>query len=342
VNTGTYRRYSNPIPVSVFTSDETAISYYAEDNLGNKEKPQVIGGKNNPISIEGESQNMVFEFYIDKDSPEVKVELLGDSYTGKYTHISARTKIIITAEDEKAGVDKILYSINSTVIDQEYQESLSLQNEGLQYLRIKATDFVGNTSPVIVKSYYGDFQPPVSTLTVGAPKFSSRDTLFISSKSKISIEASDTRSGVAGIYYSLGSDSVRSYNGSFYLKQGGAHKIAYNAVDKVNNKEPEQLLETYVDILPPSINYNFSVESIGNKTVREDIYTIFPTNVMLYLSATDARSGSDRIEYTINDGVTQTKNPVKGFTPGNYLIEVKAYDVLGNQSSEIIKFAIEK
>ncbi len=342
VNTGAYRKYYNPIPVSVFASDETAISFYAEDNLGNKEKAQIIGSKNNPIAVQGSSENIVFEFYVDKDPPEVKIDLSGDSYKGKYTYISGRTHIIISAEDEKAGVDKMNYSINSNSIDQEYTEPISLQNEGLQYVRAKAIDFVGNVSPVVVKACYGDFQPPVSTLTVGAPKFSSRDTLFISSKSKISIKAVDEGSGVEGIYYSLDNDSSKSYTQPFYLDQSGAHNISHGAIDQVNNKEEGKKLEVYVDNLPPAINHDFSVESIGNKTVRDELYTIYPTNVMLYLSATDARSGSDRIEYAINGGSTQTSNPVKGFVPGNYLIEVKAYDVLGNQSSKTIKFSIEK
>lgn len=345
VNNGTYRRYYNPIPVTIIKSDEDAISFYAEDNLGNKEKPQTIGAKNSSIKIEGETgsrENVVFEFYIDRDPPVISMDISGDSYTGKYTYISGRTKINITAEDEKAGVEKIQYSINSNVIDLEYTEAVSFENEGLQYVRAKATDYVGNTSPVLTKSYYGDLKSPLSTLNVGAPKFSSRDTLFISSKSKISIKATDNLSGTANILLTLNQEDQGDYQEPFFLEKPGPHKISYQAVDRVNNKEPVQILELYVDNLPPVINYNFSVESIGNKTVRDDIYTIFPTNVMLYLSATDARSGSDRIEYSINGGANQTTNPVKGFTPGNYSIEVKAYDVLGNQSSEVIKFAIEK
>ncbi len=342
VDNGTYRRYINPIPVSVLKSDEAAISFYAEDNLGNKENSQIIGGKNNPIILEGASQNMVFEFYVDNDPPEVKVELSGDSYSGKYTYISRRTKINVSAEDEKAGVEKILYSFNSTLIDQEYNESVSLEKEGLQYFRVKAADYVGNTSPVQVKSYYGDFQPPISTLNVGSPKFSSRDTLFITSKSKISIDANDTQSGLNGIYYSINQDSSKSYSEPIFLKQAGSYEIVYGAVDMVNNIEKKRTLEAYVDDLPPIIQYNFSVESIGTKTVREEIYTIYPTNAMLYLSATDARSGSDRIEYSVNGGASKTMNPVKGFVPGNYLVKVKAFDVLGNQSEEVIKFAIEK
>jgi hypothetical protein len=345
VNTGSFKRYYQPIPVTVLTSDNATISFYAEDQVGNKEKLQVIGGKDNSIQIENEqgtSVPVVFEFYIDRDPPVVQVDILGDSYSGKYQYISPRSRISITAEDEKAGVDKILFSINSATVDQEYAEPFTPEAEGLHYIRAKANDYVGNTSALITKSFFADFQSPVSTLTVGDPKFSSRDTLFITSGSVIKINARDDHSGIASIVFSTDGDSAIQYTSSFVLSKAGAHKIVYGSIDLVKNQEKKQELEVYVDDQPPVIHHNFSVESIGNKTVREEIYTIYPTNVMLYLSATDARSGSDRIEYSINGGSVQSTNPVKGFTTGNYQVEVKAYDVLGNFSTTEIKFAIEK
>jgi len=62
----------------------------------------------------------------------------------------------------------------------------------------------------------------------------------------------------------------------------------------------------------------------------------------LYIASTDASSGAEKIEYRINSGPLLTENPVKGFVPGNYIISVTAYDVLGNKSAQEIKFAIEK
>jgi len=110
----------------------------------------------------------------------------------------------------------------------------------------------------------------------------------------------------------------------------------------VNNKNEIKKQEVFVDNQAPVIHYHFSVESIGKKTVRDEIYTIYPTNTMLYIAATDASSGGEKIEYRINDGVVLSANPIKNLTPGNYLIEVDAFDVLGNKSVEKIKFAIEK
>lgn len=49
-----------------------------------------------------------------------------------------------------------------------------------------------------------------------------------------------------------------------------------------------------------------------------------------------------KIEYRLNDGKVLSANPLKGLPPGNYQLEVKAFDVLGNKSVKKIKFAIEE
>ena len=62
---------------------------------------------------------------------------------------------------------------------------------------------------------------------------------------------------------------------------------------------------------------------------------------MLYIASTDNASGSLSIEYRINGKESQTAIPVKGFTPGNYEIEITSYDMLKNMSKQIVRFAIE-
>ena len=62
---------------------------------------------------------------------------------------------------------------------------------------------------------------------------------------------------------------------------------------------------------------------------------------MLYIAATDKHSGGEKIEYTVNGGLLQTENPIKSFKPGNYLVDVNAYDVLGNKNTQEIKFSVE-
>lgn len=345
INNGQYKKYYTPISASVLSNSPGTISFYAVDLVGNKEKLQSIGGKESGTE-DGNSSviagDVMFEFYVDKDAPNIHLELEGDQFASKYTYISTRSRITINAVDEKAGVEKVWYSINSTNIDQEYKEPISLEKSGLHYIRTKAKDYVGNISSVTTKAYYCDTEPPKLNFAVGNPKFSSRDTLFISSKTELVISGSDALSGIGTILYAIDEGEKIEYSESFKLKKKGSHSIRYLAKDKVNNETAEIVFKAYVDNVAPVIHYHFSVESIGNKTVRDEPYTIYPTNAMLYIAATDARSGGEKIEYTINGKPAQSANPLKGLAPGNYHIIVKAFDVLDNVSTREIKFSIEK
>jgi hypothetical protein len=342
INNGKPILYTTPISVMVLSDTSGTITYYAEDNLGNKEEPKSLGGKENNMQVMGSAKEMVFEFYVDNQAPEVKLEMEGDSYKGKFNFVSPRTKFKINATDDKSGVDKVSFGINSPTADQEYKSPFSLDNEGLQYIRVKAADFVGNNSGIHSNIYFCDLKAPNTTLTVGVPKFTSRDTLFISNKTSLKLSSLDDQCGVSVINYSIDNGTPEIFAKEIKINYPGYHTISYFATDKVNNKEIDGSQGVFVDIVPPVIHYHFSSESIGSKIVRDEPYTTYPSNVMLYIAATDASSGSDKIEYTINDGMVVTENPLKNLKPGNYLIEIKAYDVLGNESAEKVKFAIEK
>jgi len=344
INDGSFINYKVPIPVKLLSNDQATISFYSEDNLDNKEAVQTIGGRDSSLKVEGDpsGQNVVFEFYVDKDPPDVSLEVNSDIYKGNYSYISPRSSFSIIAEDAKSGVDKIQYSINTSRIETEYKTPFTIENKGLQYIRIEAVDYVGNSSAPVLKTFYCDPDPPKSILTIGSPKFLSRDTLFVSTKTPFSITSKDEGAGVASIKYSINNSIEIEYNNSFNLEKKGVSVLKYQATDRVNNPEEQNVTEVFVDIESPVVHYHYSVESIGNKIVRDENYTIYPINVMLYIAATDKYSGGEKIEYSINGGSPQTINPVKSLQPGNYLIEVSAYDVLGNKSIKEIKFSVEE
>lgn len=342
IGDGNFLKYINAIPVTSIKSEKDQVSFYAEDNLGNTENAAVIGGKSGNIQVQGASDNVVFEFYVDKDPPAVKIEIEGDQFTGKSKYISKRTNIKVLADDEKSGLDKILYGTNQSPIDKVYQSVINLESNGLTTLRVKAVDFVGNTSPTLTNQFVCDNNPPVSAIAIGSPKYKSRDTLFISAKTQVTVSAADDLSGVSGSNYKIGNNEAFAYTKSFRIEESGFKLITYYSTDKVNNVEANKTIELFVDNIAPVLHNQFSVESIGIKNVRDEKYTIYPSNAMLYIAATDASSGVGTIEYKINNGQTLTANPITGLKPGNYLIEVFAYDVLGNRSSTEIKFSIEE
>jgi len=344
INNGAYIRYTTPISVNVLSGEQATISFYAEDNLGNKEDVQTIGGKDNSVVVEGATteQHVVFEFYIDRDPPEVSLEVNSELYKGNYAYVSPRTQFTIHAKDEKAGVDKIQYSINTNLYDTEYKEPFTLKNKGLHYIRIRASDYVGNVSTPVLNTFYCDPDPPQTALIIGPPKFLSHDTLFVSVKTSFAITGKDEGSGVGSIQYSINNTAPIEYTKGFNLEQSGYTVLNYSASDRVNNCARQNIAKVFVDNESPVIHYHFSVESIGTKLVRDENYTIFPTNVMLYLAATDQNAGGEKIEYSINESTLQTINPVQSLKSGNYFIEVNAYDVLGNKSTQEIKFAVEE
>lgn len=338
INSGSPKVYSFPIPVKWLGGSEGKITFWAVDHLNNKEEKKVIGGKDNTEQSNG---NM-YEFYVDKDAPTVDIEFDGQFSKGKYTYVSLETKLKVNANDDKSGVDKVNYSINKKSVDEKYDDFIQFADDGVAYIRVNATDFVGNTSPTVVQTVYIDSKAPKTNATVYSPKHRVKDTLFISKNSKISLSSSDNASGVAKKYYTCNGNEEILYVKPFFVKSDGLTTLKYWSLDNVGNKEEVKTIQVYVDNNAPEIFHHYSSTAIGSKTIREEEYTIYPPDVKLYVAATDKESGGEKITYKINNGPVKSLNPISGFNPGNYTIEITAYDVLGNASKAEVKFAIEK
>lgn len=338
INNGTRRVYSSPVSVKLL-GNGGSMAFWAIDYLNNAEKAQVIGGKGNELNIG--SSGSTFEFYVDNQAPTLELDFEGQYSKGNYTYVSGDTKIKVNAEDDKSGVDKIYYSINSKNVTSEYDNGISFDSEGVAYIRINATDYVGNKSTTVTNAYYVDRKAPVTKISIWKPKHSVKDTLFVTSKTKINLTATDNASGVKRIEYAIDKRVKGVFEEPFSLDGKGLTKINYWSTDNVGNMEEKNIQEVFVDDIAPIIYHHFSTTPIGSKTVRELEYTIYPSNVQLYIAATDEHAGGERIEYTINGGAVRSVNPIKGLTAGNYKIDVTAYDVLGNASTQTITFAVE-
>lgn len=339
VNEGAEKVYTAPIPLSVFKDGETRITYYAVDNVGNKEAPKVISTSTEKPAEKEEAST--FSFYIDKESPNVSFEIVGDQFKGKSLFISERSKFQINATDEKSGVEKVTYSQNNPLPTHVYSEPFSIQGEGMQSVSYAASDYVGNIALAKTQQVFVDKTNPKSALSFSGKQFYNRDTLFITKETKLVINSAELGSGVQKITFSLDGSAKQDYLQPVNIGTDGFHVFEYRAIDNVNNSEEVKSKSFIVDNIAPEIHYNFSVKAIGEKSVRDENYTIYPSNVMLYIAATDNASGVERIEYKINGKPVQSVIPVKGFVPGNYDIEISAFDVLKNKTTQTVRFSIE-
>jgi len=338
INDGTEKIYVTPIPLSVFKDGDTKLTYYAIDNVGNIEDVKVIS--TSTAKPEENSGASSYSFYIDKEAPSVSFEIVGDVFKGKNLFISERSKFQINATDEKSGVDKISYSQNNPSPTKSYAEPFAVTGEGIENISYAASDNVGNYALAQIQQVFVDKSVPKSSISFVGKQFFNRDTLFITKDTKITIHCIETGSGIQKIEYIA--DGVKElYTSPFHIEKDGFHFLEYNAVDNVNNSENLKKNIFIVDNIAPQIIYNFSVKAIGEKTVRGETYQIYPSNAMLYIAATDNATGGEHIEYKINGKAVTSIIPVKGLVPGNYEIEINAFDVLKNKSSQVLRFSIE-
>jgi hypothetical protein len=348
INNGPEKLYISPIPLTVLKEGDSKIAYYAMDNVGNIEEAKTISastGKNENSSAENTDENggsSAFSFYIDNEPPVVSYEIVGDQFKGSYLFIASSSRFKINATDEKSGVDKILYSINNGLLNNTYTEPLQLKGTGLQSIYFASSDYVGNFALSRSQQVFVDNSKPVTKISFQGPLFRNRDTLFVTKDTRIALAATDDGSGVKQTSYSIGNKTEASYMNPISVEAEGSYTIEYNTSDNVNNMEEQKTCTFFVDNTPPKILYNYSVIAIGEKRVRDENYTIYPSNAMLYIAATDSASGGETIEYRIN-GSKQALHeiPVKGFLPGNYEVEITARDVLKNAMVQVIRFSIE-
>jgi len=309
------------ISVSYLTDGEHTLYYYSEDHVKNKETEKS------------------FSFYLDKTPPIISSDIIGDKFiVGEKTYFSGRTKLKLTAFDNKSGVKEIQYSLNGDNFVK-YEEPFYMPSKtGKHAIRYYAVDEMGNTS---IGDYahnsgviYVDLTGPTLTHEFTGPTFRKGDILYISPETKIVLKGVDTESGLQNISYNIDRQTDETiYNAPFSIKETGAHFVKYYGYDNVNNKNSKDF-EITVDADGPEIVNTFSVKRISE---TDEVY---PSYVLLYLGATDLMTGNADIYYSINGGgELQYIAPIKGFAKStSYTVKVRAKDKLNNFSEKTVTF----
>lgn len=295
------------------------LTYYSVDNVIN------IGAEQN------------FEFYVDKTAPIMSADVLGDKFlVGKRVYFSGRTKLKITAIDNKSGIKRVMYNINEED-DVEYTEPFYLPNRsGIHNVKFYAIDNTDN--PVrddfehTVGVIYLDLTGPSLNHSYDGPSFIKADTVYISPETKVVLTAKDPEAGLKNISYNFGDETEESlYSKSFSVSREGLHHLKYIGYDNVNNRNSK---ETYfiLDTKGPEVTHQFA-----NSANDGDKY---PSYTTIYFAATDVEVGTEKITYRINGGGEQSYvAPLRGFEKDTeYTITIKAYDLLGNVSETELSF----
>ena len=132
------------------------------------------------------------------------------------------------------------------------------------------------------------------------------------SAAQVSLDATDTFSGLFGTFYRIDGGAVQTYVNPFLISAAGPHTIEYWSTDNVNNMEPPHSLAVKIDTVTPVVTAaaNPSTAPKGPK----------PISVTISGSATDALSGISSASYNVIDeyGATQPSGAVTVQANGSY------------------------
>ena len=321
--------YKSPIKLALYSQGEHGLKYYSIDNVNNEESVSE------------------YKFYIDKTPPTIVEEIMGNSFISNGAEYSSgRTKFKLTTFDNKAGVKEVYYSINGAEY-QKYDKPFYLDNtSGNIRIKTYAVDNVNNKSVDDSESNtkvdipYIDLSGPALDHTFIGPMFISRDTVFISCKSKIKLFGKDPESGIGKIEYKINNVDMIEYKEPFSIDTEGLHTIFFTGTDNVNNKNQSEFV-VIVDKNGPEIYSRFSVVSVSKKEYEGQKIDIYPEHLVVFLSSTDYFCGYEKMFYSIN-GQPEIlySGLINNFAKGkDYIIKVRALDKLGNETNEDFIFA---
>ncbi|WP_414940017.1 OmpL47-type beta-barrel domain-containing protein [Amycolatopsis sp. cmx-11-51] len=175
-----------------------------------------------------------------------------------------------------------------------------------------------------------DTTPPTVTANVTGTKDTAGN--YVGSAT-VNLAASDSQSGVDKVEYQLDGGAWTAYTAPVVVSAAGSHMVHYRASDKVGNVSPEGMSSFSVvagqpgDKTPPTV----TSEVTGNKDGAGN----YLDTATVKLTATDAGTGVDKVEYKVDDGAwTAYTAPVAVSAPGMHMLHYKASDKAGNVSPE--------
>lgn len=272
-------------------------------------------------------EDLIFEVYVDGVAPKTDLKY-GNTIVyqvGEKTYCGQGFEVKIASKDAVSGVDKIYLSINGEAY-KEYTEPLKITEEMEYTFKYYAVDKVGNVENVKTKTITSDFTSPQTSVDIAGGR---QGNIF---SPRVKLKFLSNEEAGQKTYYSIDDLPQKIFTGTIplsYLKEG-AHTLKYYSIDKLGNKENEQVFEFFIDKTPPLV----VTEIMGNQfEVNGKTYTSGRTKFKL--TAVDNKAGVKAVYYSI--GNEEFKPYEKPFylpaVSGNISIRYYAIDNVNNKSS---------
>ncbi|MET7677106.1 OmpL47-type beta-barrel domain-containing protein [Streptomyces seoulensis] len=219
---GPWQAYTAPVVVDQVGSH--TLRYRATDQAGN-----VAAEKSVTFSVVAPPTD-------DTTAPETSATVSGEKDAdGNYLTMATVT---VTASDTGSGVNTIEYALGADGAWQAYTAPVMVHAVGSYTVRYRATDKAGNAAAEksvafkVVAPPAEDTTAPETSATLSGTRNS--NGAYVTS-AKVTVNASDSASGVARVEYSLDGGAYLAYSAPVVVDRLGFHTVAYRATDKAGN-----------------------------------------------------------------------------------------------------------
>jgi hypothetical protein len=278
----------------------------------------------------------------DTTAPDTTVKVDGDknaegAYVGQAT-------VTVSATDAGSGVDKIEYAVGADGPWQPYTAPVVVNEVGTHKIRYRASDKAGNVAAekavdfAVVAPPTDDKTPPETSATVSGEKNEQGQYLGMAT---VTVTASDTGSGVNTIEYAIGAAGAwQPYTAPVMVHEAGTHKVRYKATDKAGNAAAVKAVDFTV-VTPPAEDKT-PPETSATVSGEKNSDGAYITSAKVTLTATDADSGVDKVEYSLDGGpYLAYTSPVIVDRVGFHTVLHRATDKAGNTSeAQKVSFTI--
>ncbi|MEU6018639.1 family 16 glycoside hydrolase [Streptomyces sp. NPDC047515] len=263
----------------------------------------------------------------DTTAPETSAKVDGDknadgAYVGQAT-------VTVSATDDSSGVDTVEYAVGAGGAWQPYTTPIVVSEVGTHTIRYRATDKAGNTAAeksvdfAVAAPPTDDRTPPETSATVSGEKDDQGRYLGMAT---VTVTASDTGSGVNTIEYAIGADGAwKPYTAPVMVHETGTHQVRYRATDRAGNTAAEKSVDFTV-VAPPTQDRT-PPETSASVQGDKNSDNAYITSAKVTITATDAESGVDRIEYSLDGG------PYLAYT-GTVIVDRVGYHTVAHRATD--------
>ncbi|PSL47116.1 Ig-like protein group 3 [Saccharothrix carnea] len=241
--------------------------------------------------------------------------------------------VTVTASDVGSGVELVEYEVDDTGFTP-YTQPVRVTAIGDHSVQYRATDRAGNTSEVGSVSFrvvepQSDSTPPAVSADVAGTKDTEGNYV---GKATVTINATDSDSGVRSREYRLHSGPWTAYTATFDVTAPGSHMVHYRATDNAGNVSPEGVVAFTVVAPPGDTTAPSTSAAVSGATNPHGDYVDHAT---VTITATDAQSGVDRVEYAVDGGGwTAYSSAFVVGAAGPHTVRYRATDKAGNTAAE--------